>query len=266
MANNSIKPQQFTEQASELTPQMVTVEIEGKPFQVPAGVTLMKAMWYAGKDVLRGAGCLGGFCGACATYYRTKDDPKVKTCLACSMAVEDGMSFSFMPAFPARKAIYNLQSSKIRNRIYLNSILKPRCVGTVMPAPRPVRKILMFEKGCGKRYLVISRRSRTCSWTVSCVGCVHPSVSRILRLIWLRSMPVVPKACILRRNPKAWPHGSKRLPMGSIKKNGTESCNCLMKNCRTRQLLLHKGFLPSFSWILLRNKISFIKPVTRVEL
>ena len=112
MANDSTKPQQFTEQASEIQAQMVTVEIEGKPFQVPAGVTLMKAMWYAGKEVLRGAGCLGGFCGACATYYRTKDDPKVKTCLACSMAVEDGMSFSFMPAFPARKAIYNLPELK----------------------------------------------------------------------------------------------------------------------------------------------------------
>ena len=112
MANDSINPQQFTEQASAIQPQMVTVEIEGKPFQVPAGVTLIKAMWYAGKEVLRGAGCLGGFCGACATYYRTKDDPKVKTGLACSMAVEDGMSFSFMPAFPARKAIYNLPELK----------------------------------------------------------------------------------------------------------------------------------------------------------
>ena len=112
MANDSNNPQQFTEQASAIQPQMVTVEIEGKPFQVPAGVTLIKAMWYAGKEVLRGAGCLGGFCGACATYYRTKDDPKVKTGLACSMAVEDGMSFSFMPAFPARKAIYNLPELK----------------------------------------------------------------------------------------------------------------------------------------------------------
>jgi ferredoxin len=104
--------QETTTQDNAIQSQMVTVEIEGKPFEVPAGVTLMKAMWYAGKEVLRGAGCLGGFCGACATYYRTKDDPKVKTCLACSMAVEDGMSFSFMPAFPARKAIYNLSELK----------------------------------------------------------------------------------------------------------------------------------------------------------
>ncbi len=91
-----------------LHPPMVTVEIDGKPFQVPAGITLMKALWYTGHEVIRGAGCLGGFCGACATYYRTKDDPKVRTCLSCSHAVEDGMSFSFAPPFPARKAIYDL--------------------------------------------------------------------------------------------------------------------------------------------------------------
>ena len=112
MANDSLDTKQAAEQDNAIQPKMVTVEIEGKPFQVPAGVTLMNAMWYAGKDVIRGAGCLGGFCGACATYYRTKDDPKVKTCLACSKAVEDGMSFSFMPAFPARKAIYNLSELK----------------------------------------------------------------------------------------------------------------------------------------------------------
>ncbi len=112
MTNDSLNPEQAVAQDNAIQPQMVTVEIDGKNFQVPEGITLMKALWYARKEVVRGAGCLGGFCGACATYYRTKDDPKVKTCLACSKAVEDGMSFSFMPAFPARKAIYNLQELK----------------------------------------------------------------------------------------------------------------------------------------------------------
>ena len=95
-------------QEDALKPPMVMVEIAGKSFRVPAGITLMKALWYTGHEVIRGAGCLGGFCGACATYYRTQDDPKVKTCLACSHAVEDGMSFSFAPVFPARKATYDL--------------------------------------------------------------------------------------------------------------------------------------------------------------
>ena len=91
---------------------MVTIEIAGKKYEVPEGITVIKAMWYAGQEVVRGVGCLGGFCGACATYYRTKDDPKVRTCLACQMAVQDGMSFTLMPPFPARKAIYDIQTLK----------------------------------------------------------------------------------------------------------------------------------------------------------
>ncbi len=108
MTTKSSNKTAATNQDDALHPPMVTVEIDGKPFQVPAGVTLMKALWYTGHEVTRGAGCLGGFCGACAMYYRIPDDPKVKTCLACSHAVEDGMSFSFAPPFPARKAIYDL--------------------------------------------------------------------------------------------------------------------------------------------------------------
>jgi Pyruvate/2-oxoacid:ferredoxin oxidoreductase delta subunit len=106
------KETQAVEQENVLHQKMVTVEIAGKTHQVPAGITLLKALWHTGHEVIRGAGCLGGFCGACGTYYRTKDDPKVKTCLACSFAVEDGMSFSFVPPFPARKATYNLAELK----------------------------------------------------------------------------------------------------------------------------------------------------------
>lgn len=100
--------QNVIDQEEVLRPRMVSVEIAGKTYEVPEGITIVKAFWYAGQDVVRGVGCLGGFCGACATYYRTKDDPKVKTCLACQTAVQDGMSISMMAPFPARKAIYNL--------------------------------------------------------------------------------------------------------------------------------------------------------------
>ncbi len=112
MTTHSFDKEILVSQEDALHPKMVTVEIDGKPFQVPAGITLLKALWHTGHEVTRGAGCLGGFCGACGTYYRTKDDPKVKTCLACSHAVEDGMSFSFAPPFPARKATYDLHQLK----------------------------------------------------------------------------------------------------------------------------------------------------------
>lgn len=107
-----VDTQNVIDQEEVLRPKMVTVEIAGKKYEVPEGITVIKALWYAGQEVIRGIGCLGGFCGACATYYRTKDDPKVKTCLACQTAVQDGMSFSMVPPFPARKATYNLAELK----------------------------------------------------------------------------------------------------------------------------------------------------------
>ena len=53
------------DQPEVMTPRMVTIEIAGKKVDVPEGITVVKAMWYAGIDVVRGVGCLGGFCGAC---------------------------------------------------------------------------------------------------------------------------------------------------------------------------------------------------------
>ena len=56
---------------------LVSVFIMGKEYKVPAGLTLMKAMEYAGYRYTRGAGCRAGFCGACATIYRLKNDYKL---------------------------------------------------------------------------------------------------------------------------------------------------------------------------------------------
>jgi ferredoxin len=90
----------------------ITVEIMGKTHRIPEGITMIQALWYTGHEVIRGAGCLGGFCGACATVYRTKEDPKVKTCLGCQTMVEDGMAISFVSTFPFKKAKYDLTEIK----------------------------------------------------------------------------------------------------------------------------------------------------------
>ncbi|MBM4119520.1 MAG: 4Fe-4S ferredoxin [Nitrospira sp.] len=107
-----VNKENVIDQEEVLHPKMVMVEIAGKNYQVPEGITVVKALWYAGQEVTRGLGCLAGFCGACATYYRTKDDPKVRTCLACQTTVQDGMSFTMVPPFPARKATYDIRQLK----------------------------------------------------------------------------------------------------------------------------------------------------------
>ena len=49
---------------------MVNVYFYGKRYSVPADLTIMTAMEYAGYTLKRGCGCRHGFCGACATIYR----------------------------------------------------------------------------------------------------------------------------------------------------------------------------------------------------
>ena len=52
--------------------EMVNVYFFGKQYSVPAELTIMTAMEYAGYKLVRGCGCRHGFCGACATIYRIK--------------------------------------------------------------------------------------------------------------------------------------------------------------------------------------------------
>jgi len=87
----------------------VRIYVMGREYKVPAGLTIMKAIEYAGYRFIRGSGCRGGFCGACATVYRIKGDYKLRTALACQKVVEDGMYLVQLPFVPAEKAKYNLE-------------------------------------------------------------------------------------------------------------------------------------------------------------
>lgn len=96
--------------AKDAGPEMVSIYIMGKKYEVPKGLTIQKALEYAGMTLLRGCGCRGGFCGACGTVYRTKGDYKLKVALACQTVVEDGMYLTQIPFYPANKAIYDVES------------------------------------------------------------------------------------------------------------------------------------------------------------
>jgi Na+-translocating ferredoxin:NAD+ oxidoreductase RnfC subunit len=96
-------------QQSGASPEMVSIYIMGKKYDVPKGLTIQKALEYAGMTLLRGCGCRGGFCGACGTVYRTKNDYKLKVALACQTVVEDGMYLTQIPFYPANKAVYDIK-------------------------------------------------------------------------------------------------------------------------------------------------------------
>ena len=89
---------------------MVNIYLFGKQYTVPASLTIMKAMEYAGYQLIRGSGCRNGFCGACATIYRVKGDPELKTCLACQTQVQENMYIATLPFFPLVKQIYDINN------------------------------------------------------------------------------------------------------------------------------------------------------------
>jgi len=91
---------------------LIPIYIMGKRYLVPPSLTIQRAMEYAGYALLRGCGCRGGFCGACATVYRVGDDYKLKIGLACQTVVEPEMYLAQIPSFPARRAQYRLEELK----------------------------------------------------------------------------------------------------------------------------------------------------------
>ena len=99
--------------------EMVTIYVMGKRHRVPASLTIMKAMEYAGHQFRRGAGCRGGFCGACATIYRNKGSYKLQGALACQKIVEDGMYIAQIPFSPAEKKTYDLDELRPDASVFL---------------------------------------------------------------------------------------------------------------------------------------------------
>lgn len=91
----------------------IPIYVMGKRYHVPMGLTIMKALEYAGYKLKRGCGCRGGVCGACVTVYRKKDEYKWQIGLACQSVVEKDIFLVQLPYVPAHKAAYDIASFKL---------------------------------------------------------------------------------------------------------------------------------------------------------
>jgi heterodisulfide reductase subunit C len=97
----------------------VEVFIMGQSYKVPAGLTIMKALEFAGYRFIRGCGCRAGFCGACSTVYRLEDEQKLGFDLACQKVVEDKMYLVQLPFVPGAKAEYDINKVKPKDSTLL---------------------------------------------------------------------------------------------------------------------------------------------------
>jgi succinate dehydrogenase/fumarate reductase-like Fe-S protein len=87
----------------------VPIFVMGKRYEVPASLTIQKALEYAGYQLVRGVGCRGGICGACGTVYRLPASHTIKVGLACQTVVESDMRIAVLPFFPVNRKVYNIR-------------------------------------------------------------------------------------------------------------------------------------------------------------
>ncbi|MFA4836292.1 MAG: 4Fe-4S dicluster domain-containing protein [Dehalococcoidia bacterium] len=131
---------------------MIPIYVMGKRYEVPEGLTIMKALEYAGYKYIRGCGCRGGICGACGTIYRKPDDYKIYSALACQTAAEPNMYLTQLPFYPANHASCNYAELKgVPEDIYKLYPELFRCVACnacskICPMDVPVMDVIAYIK------------------------------------------------------------------------------------------------------------------------
>lgn len=88
---------------------MIPIYIMGKKYAVPETLTILTAMEHAGYRHVRGCGCRGGICGACATLYRLAGEHHLRFGLACQTVVVPDMYLVQIPFVPVNKAAYDIE-------------------------------------------------------------------------------------------------------------------------------------------------------------
>ncbi len=219
---------------------MIEIFILGQRYEVPEGLTILKAIEWSGFHLTRGVGCRGGFCGACGTVYRLPNDHKLYYALACQTVIKPGMTLGQIPFFPAQRPIYHLETLQPKGETLLD--LYPevlRCFGCNT-----------CTKACPQEIDVLDYMSAIIRGDVAaaaeisfdCIACglcvarcpaelVPPNVSLLARRIYGKYL--APHAEHLQRRLNEIEGGSFRQEIGALK---AESIDELKKQYAARQI------------------------------
>lgn len=216
---------------------MVNIYLFGKQYTVPASLTIMKAMEYAGYQLIRGCGCRNGFCGACATIYRIKGEPELKTCLACQTQVQEDMYIATLPFFPLVKQIYDINTVPATQAVMMQ--LYPEiysCVGCNACTKACTQKLNVMQ------YIAFAQRgdfTACADESFDCVMCgvcssrcpagiSHPQVAMLARRI--NGKYLAPKTQHLEDRVKEIHNGDFKAALDELMAKSNEELRELYKN------------------------------------
>lgn len=188
---------------------MIKIYIMGKEYEVPESLTIMKALEYAGYKLIRGAGCRGGVCGACATVYRLPDNYKINVGLACQTVIVPDMYLAQIPFYPANRASYDM--NKIRPVVEdilkrYPEIARCLCCNTCKKAcPQELEAMEYIQAALRGNIEKVAKLSFECIMCGLCVSrcpaeIVHYNVAILCRRLFAKYM--VPKAGHLSKRVK----------------------------------------------------------------
>ena len=217
--------------------EMANVYFYGKRYVVPADLTIMTAMEYAGYQLLRGCGCRYGFCGACATIYRIQGEHALKSCLACQEKVQDGMYVATLPFFPVIKKTYDVTAIKPEDQLFMQ--LYPEiyaCIGCNA-----------CTKGCAQelnvmQYIAYAQRNeldKCAEESFDCVSCgicaskcpagiSHPAVGLLARRLVGRY--IQPEAAHMKVEAAAVRNGDFDAPIAELLAKSLDEIKALYNN------------------------------------
>ena len=215
----------------ENTPKKKTIRIYimGKEYEVPESLTIMKALEFSGYKYIRGCGCRGGICGACATVYRLPDNYKINVGLACQTVIEPDMYLAQIPFYPANRVAYDIEKTKPLVEEILKrypEIARCLCCNTCKKAcPQELEAMEYIQaalRGDIERAAKLSFECIMCGLCASrCPAeIVHYNVAILCRRLYAKYL--VPKAAHLEKRVKEVADGKFDEDLEKYKKMNTE--------------------------------------------
>ena len=236
MSKTGTKPKKTAAKAKAPEESAVPIYVMGKRYEVPASLTIQKALEYAGYQLVRGCGCRGGICGACGTVFRYPGSYRIEVGLACQTVVQPDMYIAQIPFFPANKAVYDIETLPAAGAT-LGSLYPEifKCVGCgtcTRSCPMDIDVLGYISKAIQGDLTAVAEGSFDCVMCGLCAArCpaeeVQYNIAILARRLYARH--IAPKAGHLAKAVKAVEKGEFEKALAQLKKTSVEDLKRVYK-------------------------------------